>query len=189
MSLFRSTVLFKYLSRLTSVAVLGWVCMIFLVNTNLGLFDLKDILEDGNCSLYCRQCAGKRQEPQEAVPSDSDGAWGICPSLSSLSCFWVSPCPSTLLTVVTLRTVGNLTLRWKRSRRINRSHPHCLTLEIVCYPSSGFSNPASTLPTSWALLPLASNACTSQQRFWPEFVGTEGRGHLSNSDWLGIADR
>ena len=74
MSLFRSTVLFKYLSRLTSVAVLGWVCMIFLVNTNLGLFDLKDILEDGNCSLYCRQCAGKRQEPQEAVPSDSDGA-------------------------------------------------------------------------------------------------------------------
>lgn len=49
MSLFRSTVLFKYLSRLTSLAVLGWVCMIFLVNTNLDLFDLKDILEDGNC--------------------------------------------------------------------------------------------------------------------------------------------
>lgn len=84
---------------------------------------------------------------------------------------------------------GTWLLRWKRSRRINRSHPHCLTLEIVCYPSSGFSNPASTLPTSWALLPLASNACTLQQRFCPEFVGTEGRGHLSNSDWLGIADR
>lgn len=123
--------LFKYLSRLISLAVLGWVCRIFLVNTNLGLFDFFWRMET---------------VPFIAITVLRNGRSHKEPSLLTLRELEASAYPSVAYLVsehyhvppltVTLRTMGNPTLRWKKSRRLNRSHPHCLTLETVCYPSN-----------------------------------------------------